>query len=136
MEKEFVEYELALRMKAIGFDEPCLACYIDEEDKDILSFSFDSNDCYQEIGDNELKRNTQFKNSITAPTYSAAFRWFREKHGLFGIILPYLIIGNQWYYKITNRNNSSGLPFEEGFETYEEAELACLEKLIEIVKEK
>jgi hypothetical protein len=25
MEKEFVPYELALRMKTLGFDEPCMA---------------------------------------------------------------------------------------------------------------
>ena len=27
MEKEFVPYELALRMKALGFDEPCFGYY-------------------------------------------------------------------------------------------------------------
>jgi hypothetical protein len=27
MEKEFVPYGLALRMKVIGFDEPCLGSY-------------------------------------------------------------------------------------------------------------
>jgi hypothetical protein len=62
------------------------------------------------------------------------FEWFREKHGLFSEIQPYLIIGTQWRYTITNRNNSSGLPYEEEFETYEKAEIACLKKLIEIVK--
>ena len=41
MEKEFLDYSEALELKELGFDEPCLACYIDEEDKDILSFSFD-----------------------------------------------------------------------------------------------
>jgi hypothetical protein len=37
LQKEFVPYELALRMKQLGFDEPCLAIYdniTDENDKD------------------------------------------------------------------------------------------------------
>jgi hypothetical protein len=137
MEKEFVDYKIALELKELGFDEPCLACYIDEEDKDILSFSFDSNDCYQEIGDNELKRNTQFKNSITAPTYSAAFRWFREKYNAVCEIIR-KEDGNHsefigWVF-INNRKIDVVSYWDS--KTYEEAELACLVKLIQIVKEK
>lgn len=123
MEKEFVPYELALRMKQLGFDEPCLGKFYYNE---------------LEIGGNWC--NNDFKEDgdifISAPTFSQAFRWFREKCDLIGVILPYLIIGNQWYYKVTNRNNNSGLPFEEVFKTYEEAEFACLIKLIEIVESK
>jgi hypothetical protein len=126
MKKEFVPYELAVKLKELGFDEPCLACYIDEEDKDILSFSFDSNDCYQEIEDNELKRNTQFKNSITAPTFSQAFKWFREKYDLH--LLPSKNVNKWWA--------TFGSWTSEVYDSYEEAELACLDKLIEIVESK
>ena len=54
-------------------------------------------------------------------------RWFREKYGLDNAVLKdrYVIETQEdlptWYY---------------GFNTYEEAELACLRKLIEIVKTK
>jgi hypothetical protein len=126
MKKEFVPYELAVKLKELGFDEPCLACYIDEEDKDILSFSFDSNDCYQEIEDNELKRNTQFKNSITAPTFSQAFKWFREKYDLH--LLPSKNVNKWWA--------TFGSWTSEVYDSYEEAELACLDKMIEIVESK
>ena len=30
MEKEFIPYELALRMKDLGFDEECFAVYFDK----------------------------------------------------------------------------------------------------------
>jgi hypothetical protein len=123
MEREFLDYTEALALKELGFDEPCFAFYNNLELKRSLVRNFE--EC----------KNSDW-DAITAPLYQQAFSWFREKYDLFGIILPYLITGNQWYYKITNRNNSSGLPFEEGFETYEEAELECLIKLIEIVKEK
>jgi hypothetical protein len=62
--------------------------------------------------------------------WQEAFRWFREKYGL--------------YYKIHGYSNNTSFVFDiaDGdFETYydecptyEEAELACLKKLIEIVK--
>jgi hypothetical protein len=122
MNKEFIKYEQALALKELGFDEPCLGHYDNPENSVWIT---DSPPYYA------IKENV-----CLAPLYQQAFRWFIEKHGLFGIILPHLIIGNQWYYKITNRNNSSGLPFEEGFGTYGEAELECLKKLIEAVKNK
>ena len=120
MNREFVTYEQALALKELGFNESCFGKY------DIYG-SFDHKLFYYNH-DSETSLN------CSAPTFSQAFRWLREKYGLFSEIQPYLIIGTQWRYTITNRNNSSGLPHEEGFETYEEAEQACLEKLIEIIK--
>jgi hypothetical protein len=67
MEKEFVTYELALRMKQLVFDEPCLAFYGDEND-----FSMDSS----------RKNNPFRKTECVAPLFQQAFRWFREKHRL------------------------------------------------------
>jgi hypothetical protein len=68
--------------------------------------------------------------TIDCPTYSQAFRWFREKHGLNSFVYHYgeddiLHIINFAY----NINNNI---FESDFKLYEEAELACLKKLIEI----
>jgi len=118
MNKEFVPYELAVKLKELGFDETCLASYFHAGKMlDVCEYI------------------THGKYTVLAPTFSQAFRWFRENYGLFGIMLPYLITGNRWYYKITNRNNSSDLPFETGFDSYEEAELACLTKLISIVEQ-
>ena len=54
-------------------------------------------------------------NEISAPLYQQAFRWFREKY-----ILSHICIMNELLYT--------------GNYTHEEAELACLEKLIEIVE--
>jgi hypothetical protein len=60
-----------------------------------------------------------------APLYQQAFRWFREKYTLNYVIVK----AESWFYTINGCNT------QEGFNTYEEAELACLQKLIEIVKE-
>ena len=66
---------------------------------------------------------------------SMAFRWFREKYKM-AIISPDW--NNKFMYKIFNLHllNQGVLVEKSGFKSYEEAELACLRKLIEIVKEK
>lgn len=68
-------------------------------------------------------------------------RWFREKYNLYGT--PVSNSFNKWKYRITSLDES--IILEHGCDqkywimggfsyTYEEAELACLKKLIEIVK--
>jgi hypothetical protein len=55
-------------------------------------------------------------------------RWFREKYGLYSAIDG---LEGRLYYKITQTNE-----YSKEYNTYEEAEVACLIKLIEIVKKK
>lgn len=110
MEKEFIPYELALELKELGFDENCLAFY-DKESKLIIT------------GISKVR----YSPKLWTPTFSQSFRWFREKYGdyllySFGVIPHFTIIQN--------------LIIEDSKITYEEAELECLKKLIEIVKEK
>jgi hypothetical protein len=113
---EFVTYELALRMKQLGHYDQVIV---------------------------------QVDNVISRPLYQQAFRWFREKHKLNGEVnyLP-----NVEKYGIITSDMAGMKPkdlskkenFERGkkvtnnfvkYDTYEEAELACLEKLIEIVEQ-
>ena len=63
---------------------------------------------------------------------SMAFRWFRDKHKIHSIIQEYLL--NTYMYTIDDGINDDISVV--GYETYEEAELACIDKLIEIVKNK
>ena len=87
----------------------------------------------------------------TAPTFSQAFRWFREKYGLIGYIqtsyITHEVVNNRnipctprikFTFGITNTIGKSIFSsFKQGsFKTYEEAEIECLKKLIEIVKNK
>jgi hypothetical protein len=119
--KEFIPYNLALELKQLGFDEPCLAFY--ERSKELI------------IQECEV---TDFHTSslqCLAPLYQQAFRWFREKHGLVGIVK---FGTNDFTYTIYNADGI-GLLTKESLNfngTYEEAELVCLQKLIEIVKTK
>jgi hypothetical protein len=128
MEKEFVPYELALKLKKLGFDEPCLGYYAAY----IL--------CTGQPQEIQLDENGNYKKSktesfpiIAAPTYSQAFRWFREKYKLSGIIE----IGTQEYSFIIFDEEKDSREITSSMNgSYEEAELACLKKLIEIVEER
>lgn len=120
MEKEFIPYEQALALKELGFREHCAAFYSTEEE---LCFKWESN------GNMSL----HLLRLIQAPTFSQAFRWFREKYKLCGLIE----IGTQEFsYQVFNDKGNRQLGNEplKYNGTYEEAEIECLKKLIEIVK--
>jgi hypothetical protein len=106
MENEFVTYELALRMKQLGFDEPCFNFYMGG---------------FKELGKIKyVNPNNVAETNVLAPTFSQAFRWFRDKLKD-SALEPYDMVKHYAY----NMKVS-----------WEEAEIACLEKLIEIVEQK
>jgi hypothetical protein len=134
MEKEFVTYELALRMKTLGFDRPCFAFYQIEYNEDIPVMVDDDNQ-YRISGFRTCKNSEIPAHYTTTPTWQSAFRWFREKYNLISSINT-IIYGcplneQEFHYKIIT---NTGVGSYGQFETYEEAELACLKKLIEIVE--
>ena len=133
MIKEFVTYEQALALKELGYNERGFGFY--EKKKLVISTWLNSNS-YLKI---DFEKG---KPRITAPTFSQAFRWFREKHNLLssevydrGLNNGKLPIIHSYSFKILNLNNFND-NYSGIFKTYEEAESACLDKLIEIVKNK
>ena len=123
MNKEFVPYEQALALKELGFDEQCFGAFIGEKLK-IFSFS------------NDLKGYVNDANLIIgAPTYQQAFRWFREKYNLLSEIgLRDREDLSTWKFEITIIGKYEMKHNSISYNTHEEAELACLIKLIKIVK--
>ena len=121
MNKEFIPYELALELKQLGFDEKCLASYYHAGRRlDICEY----------INHGE--------HTVLAPTYSQAFRWFREKYDIdIDIDIRFLKHDDG----ISLKKYKVLIPFPNElfidvglFTTHEEAELECLKKLIELVK--
>jgi hypothetical protein len=133
MNKEFIPYEQALELKELGFDEPCLALY-----KSGNQFMFETNDSSGLVS--YFSSRTPIKpgcESCLAPTFSQAFRWFREKHDLHSYIEMYRDDNSHYFDYVTVNDIIGSVDYGDGlFNTYEEAELACLNKLIEIVKNK
>ena len=133
MEKEFVPYELTVKLKELGFNEPCLGYYAG----DILCTG-QPQEMHLDKDGNYKKTKTESYPIIAAPTYSQAFRWFREKHDLVSWITRRAGFHKEYSWYISNFNNDdpNEYQFDSHIETYEETELACLDKLIEIVENK
>jgi hypothetical protein len=133
MNKEFIPYEQALELKELGFDEKCLAKYAPQDETKGKMVLFGQGEWLSYFYINYYPIED-------APLYQQAFRWFREKHNL---VSKVDVCANRYdsvYYDTTiidckklivcdNQDNGK-------YNTYEEAELSCLKKLIEIVKNK
>ena len=127
IEKEFVNYNQALALKELGLDEPCLATYHKELHTIIPLYGYYTN---QDV--------------IKAPLKQQVFRWFREKYKYHIVITNTNGLGKSkgFGYEISIQNSNDVIaeygsiyvPDEPWLNTYEEAEDACIDKLIEIVK--
>ena len=120
MKNEFIPYEQALALKWLGFKDDCLDKYhpkYKELASDISTWSV---------------RHFPESLMIPAPLYQQAFRWFREKYVFYinttAPDLFYFVI-----HYINPIKEPTDLFIGECCDTYEEAELACLKKLIELL---
>ena len=128
MEKEFVPYELAVKLKELGFDEPCFGWYSNREGN-VLRQVY----CETYLG---------IENCAKAPLYQQAFRWFRNNYSTYVEIhetTDWEEDNESWsfvIFKYRLGDNDGMISSTIDYKTYEEAELDCLSKLIEIVEQK
>jgi hypothetical protein len=114
LEKEFVPYQQSLDMKELGFNELCFGYYENG------TFIF----CYDSVQESELLLN------CTAPLYQQAFRFFREKYKIRFFLQSGMSDLGEFFKVIFPDGEQRGVSYP----IYEEAELECLKKLIEIAK--
>ena len=124
--EQFVPYKQAKELKELGFKEHCLGYY---EDSKIVISSVE----YIESEDNFF---------ILAPLYCQAFEWFREKYEYDVYVFPSvpemmnkIAKIKKYSANVYHRNRNPRL-WSEYYDTFQEAQLACLDKLIKLVKEK
>jgi hypothetical protein len=135
MNKEFCSYEQALELKSLGFNEPCFMQWTYQPELIFCVSSWG----HIKVKTNEESHSDSGGDCISAPLKSQAFRWFREKHKLYHTINMF---GDwdkpQYSYLVSGRtmNNPAHMWHFEDKDSHEEAELECLDKLIEIVKNK
>jgi hypothetical protein len=117
MENEFVTYEQALALKELGFDWGTYEHY-----------------------DSHTKEICDIMKHVRAPLKQQVFRWFRDRR-ILGEVRP-IDDWNHWGFLISEKDCQS--PFYISYSTdmdfkeyyiYEEAENACIDKLIEIAKQ-
>lgn len=132
MEKEFVPYELAVKLKELGFNEECFCIWNREH-------SLRFNNLYNPIDRNKSGKLTKNGGKYPAPLWQQAFDWFKEKYAYFTSFDYQHDENNGFFYCIINIEDEE-FYFPEDFEpniykTYEEAREACLEKLIELCQQ-
>jgi len=139
MNKEFIPYEQALELKKLGFNEQCLTSYdnhgelmsiwnVPSKYEPKIIMKDEPNEAY-------VFNKIDFKDSTwcAAPLYQQAFKWFRGEHDL-QYWMSDGCLTKCAFFKITSYSKDKVYFASDEWVTYEEAELECLKKLIEIVQ--
>ena len=130
LKDQFVTYEIALKLKELGFDEDCLGYYNSFNKLEIDRY------LHPMLKEYSIPNNNQFINTIiiACPLWQQVIDWFKERHDIH-IYTDYY--DNLYGFatklnkeKLYNRYGS----FEPGFNTYQEAREQAILKAIEIVK--
>jgi hypothetical protein len=118
MTREFTPYELALKLKQLGFDETCVGYY----------------SLKGKLTETKVFRQDHYTNqSALAPLFQQAFRFFRNNY----LYHPHFFSKEDGTFVWCIRWYIDGIQKDTPYfssNTYEEAELACLDKLIEIIE--
>lgn len=136
MEKEFITYDLAVKLRDLGFDEECFA-----------SIDKFSNFPYIPSKGGRYKNSNKY-GVLACPLWQQAFDWFREKYNLFSTIAISGASDYQIYiHDLSKRNKLYFKQIEEGYFTkiinfcyenqydiYEKSREALLKQLIKIVE--
>ena len=122
MEKEFVPYDLAVKLKELGFDEECLTKW------GCTSLRF-----YENYKPCSNKDDIVLSGDvIAAPLWQQILDWFHKEYNLFAEF-SFNTLRNKYDWCIPV-NINKGYCSQEEYNTYEEARLECLKKLIEIIE--
>jgi hypothetical protein len=125
MEKEFVTYELALRLKLLGYNKPCFGYYLEN--------GFWTPASYSEKGTFYPSNSDLMDEWVSSPTWQSAFKWFRDIYEIDGFV-QVEPLNEKYGFVVYNRKIQNYTESNRKM-TIEEAELACLEKLCEIVEQ-
>jgi len=122
--KDFIPFEESLALKRLGFDGDCYSYFREDMSQGPIGLYY-SYDQPQDL-------------HVLQPTFSQAFRWFRENHSL---VVSQDRDGGWWIFNIKtveDEDNEGCKKVKDAHiirDEYEEAESECLKRLIEIVKQ-
>jgi len=154
MNNQFIPYEQALALRELGFDEPCFTTYdhvrrlrnpfdyAKSEYDEVLPYIEDTEEWIHNSNLTLFNFNgapALFVQFIAAPLWQQAFDWFRKKHMIKGEVIHADSNGSSkftiWKWNFDNVVGKwERIPNIVTFNTWEEAELECLKKLIELKK--
>ncbi|GIZ15524.1 hypothetical protein [Capnocytophaga catalasegens] len=127
----FVSYEIAEKLKEIGFDQECLFYYSYPEKIHCLTHNKTEQTSVLDIEEIWAHNTNESEEPFcSAPTYEQVFKWFREKR-LFSIVY---MTENKNGYEIEIEYENKHICINLFNETYKQAREQLILKLIEIYK--
>lgn len=134
-----VPIELAVKLKEIGFDIPCVYFYnlnskflrINTHDTQISGSSDYRNVPFIYANDTCERNSNEYEDCISLPTYEQAFDWFRSFSFVFDFLVLKELTG--YLYCVTIKLSGQELRKTEKFDTFVEARNEMLETLIGVV---
>jgi hypothetical protein len=132
MFQEFVSYSAALELKKLGFNEECFSAYRNTDGEESLM----GLNTWTNTGNGYYNMDPGY---CTAPLYQQVFEWFRKKYLYHTISLHAdgsINFLNCWIKDY--RDNGGAIEIDVSYRgiDYNQAEIACIEKLIELFKSK
>jgi len=129
MKNEFVSYEIALKLKELGFNEPC----------------FDNYNSIGELWQMRLNKQSTVDMACLAPLYQQVFRWFRKQFNWQSSIeatkdqLDHELGYNYWIWNSETGEEYHTMPKNRPFggwcfTTFEQAQIECIKELISTIK--
>lgn len=148
----FAPYKLAVELKKLNFDEPCLGFYssnVQESEKSITMFSFIDTD---ESISAKCNSKLSSSNLYAAPLWQQVLDWLREKHNIYVHLVSqadlkegdiFLFIPNGKYSGTLDdvtigkeMCSSDTICLIPTCDTYEQAREAAILKAIELIKQR
>jgi hypothetical protein len=125
LDNQFIPYVLSLNLKELGY-----------KDKTMCTYVYDGQELYWKI--KLLVYQNEMPHIVSAPLWQQVFDWFREEHKLLGLVSnnnnPDL---NKWCFDVHRLPVGVAVLWQPGnivYDTYDEAKVACIEKMCEIIK--
>ena len=126
---EFCSPKQSLELRNMGFDDPCFAFYRDSVNR--LSVLL-----HKQPG---AWQNSKTGSDYCAPLRQQVFKWFRENHNLDSEIYLNHESGSKFYHYLILSLDKNLIDWKSKnvikFKTHEEAQSACIDNLIQILKE-
>jgi hypothetical protein len=118
MKNEFITHEQSVKLKLLSFNDPCIGWMADWN---------------KEVHLCEHEPSHHHKSSCNAILKQQFFRWFRENHSIDSWVIPYYYMDNKKYYYVIS-DSKKDLSDSNEFNSFEEAENACINKLIDLIE--
>lgn len=119
--EHILTHEQSLAVKKLGFNEICLGYY--------------NTDPYLKKPMFNMVKPFEHEWCLPAPLKSQFFKWVRENHRIYHDV-TFRSVSGKWEYSLGECSSGFLCGGAYNYNTYEESELACIDRIIEIIKNK